>query len=106
MKMTSTLILAATALVAGLSAPAFADEAPNAVTGIVRAVTGSTLTVETRSGEQIRVDQTEALAGHYVAPGVKVGTPVYITGVRSGNALRAATVTRTKPAVGTWAPDR
>lgn len=105
MKIVSKLILAVS--VAGLfsSAAAFADEAPNSVTGVVRAVSGASLTLATRNGELLVVDQTDALARHMVAPGVKAGVPVTVTGVRSANTLRAASVTRAKPAVGNWAVD-
>lgn len=103
--MKNARILILTALLGGLSAPVLAD-APNAVTGVVRAVTGSTLQVALRDGTPIQVDPSAATAAHQVAPGIKVGTAVHVTGTRSGNLLRAETVTKAKPAPGTWSPDR
>lgn len=106
MKIARKLILVP--VVAGLfsTATVFADEAPNSVTGVVRASSGTSLTLETRRGELFVVDQAEALARHMVAPGVKAGVAVTVTGIRSANTLRAASVTRAKPAVGNWAVDR
>ncbi|HMV19104.1 MAG TPA: hypothetical protein PLX21_09185 [Rhodocyclaceae bacterium] len=103
MKTTRILILAAA--LGGVTAPVLA-EAPNAVTGVVRSIAGATLQVELRGGTALQVEQSDALAAHQVVPGIKVGTAVHATGTRSGNLLRAETVTRAKPAPGTWSPDR
>lgn len=80
--------------------------APNEVTGTIRSIDGNVLTVQTRTGQTVRVDASGALA-HEQSTVLLVGRPVDIRGTYDANrVLHAQVIVRAKPSPAVWRLDR
>ncbi len=79
---------------------------PNEVTGTLLKVNGSILTLKTRSGELVRVDDATALKNERSADLI-VGRPFNVRGTYDASGvMHAAAIVRAKPSPATWTPDR
>lgn len=80
--------------------------APNTLTGTIRAIDGTTVTVQTRAGQTVRVDASEALARQQSTV-LLVGRPIEVSGTYGANrVLHAQTIARAKPSPAVWRLDR
>jgi PQQ enzyme repeat len=79
---------------------------PNEVTGTLVTVSGSQLTLRTRTGKLVRVDASTALKNERVEDLV-VGRPFNVRGTYdAAGVMHAAAIVRAKPSSSTWPPDR
>jgi Domain of unknown function (DUF5666) len=86
--------------------PVLNVRAPNEVSGTIRAIDGNVLTVQTRTGQTVRVDASEALA-HEQSTVLLVGRPVDVRGTYDANrVLHAQVIVRAKSTPAVWRPDR
>jgi hypothetical protein len=76
------------------------------ISGTIRAVDGSMITIQTRSGQTLKVDATDAIRhSNYAAP--KVGRALMARGTyETGGVLRAEYVFHAKPSPAIWMADR
>ncbi len=80
--------------------------APNELTGTLVGISGSILSVRTRTGRTIRVDDSEA-AAHEQTGDLVVGRPFNVRGkYDAAGVLHAVAIVRAKPSQATWPPDR
>ncbi len=78
----------------------------NEVTGTLVEISGSFLTLRTRTGRVVRVDDSDAVR-HERSAVLIVGTPFNVRGTYdAAGILHAAAIVRAKPSPGTWPPDR
>ena len=93
-----------TPLASAVAAPA----SPYLVSGTLTAVSGSTLTLRTRTGQQTTIDVSQAKQNRRVGAPLKVGTPFTAFGsmIEGNGALLATSVVRAKGSSGDlWPPD-
>jgi hypothetical protein len=92
----------------GLAAPAvqpLGSTAPNQITGTLLKIDGSTLTVKTRKGASVLIDDTEAVQAHKVTPLV-VGEAFIFQGAYDPRGkLHATLILRAKPSADSWPID-
>jgi len=104
-------IIGCAALLAALSAPAFAASAAapdlqSQLHGRVVAVRGDRLTLRLRDGRTTNVDITQARAAHHTGI-LPVGGAVVVYGTRdAAGVFHAASVGHTAPDARFWSPDR
>ncbi len=82
---------------------------PHLLTGKLLAVNGSTLTLQTRAGKSVKIDDALALRNKQVGAPLIVGVPYIVQGslVDGNGALQATTIVRAKGSSGElWPPDR
>jgi hypothetical protein len=80
--------------------------APNEVTGTLVHISGSFLTLRTRSGKLVRIDDSEAVR-HERTGDLVVGKPFNVRGKYDAvGVLHAAVIVRAKPSQASWLPDR
>lgn len=80
--------------------------APHEITGTLVELSGSYLTLRTRSGRLVRIDDTDAVAHERSVPLI-VGRQYDAGGTYGASGtLRAATIVREKPSPATWPMDR
>lgn len=80
--------------------------APNEITGTLLTVSGSFLTLRTRTGELVRIDDADAVR-HQRTGDLVVGKPFNARGrYDAAGILHAVTIVRAKPAQASWPPDR
>jgi hypothetical protein len=85
---------------------AIAAPEPNQVTGILLKKEGSKLTLQTRTGAEVAVDDTEARAQHLI-PTLVVGAPFFALGTYDASgAFHAKVITRAKPSPASWFADK
>ena len=88
--------------------PSFASLAsPHEITGTLRAVSGSTLTLQTRTGKSVKIDDSQAVQNEEVAP-LFVGQPFTALGSSfdANGALVATSIVQAKgPSGELWPPD-
>src|SRR3984893_4589526 len=88
--------------------PSFASLAsPHEITGTLRAVSGSTLTLQTRTGKSVKIDDSQAVQNEEVAP-LFVGQPFTALGSSfdANGALVATSIVRANGSSGAfWPPD-
>jgi len=97
---------AAPARVSGGAALRANAGAPHELTGMLVAVSGSILTLRTRTGEIARVDDSDAVRRERSSDLV-AGEPFTVWGAHgTAGVLHAATIVRAKPSQATWPPDR
>ena len=78
---------------------------PNEVSGTIRAIDGSVLTLQTRSGQTVRVDAASAVR-HQQSTVLFVGRTVDVRGAYDDKrVLHAQTIVRAKPSPAVWRPD-
>lgn len=89
-----------------VKAPRAAIGAPHEVTGTLLAISGAQLTLRTRSGKLVRVDDSNAVRRERSAVLV-VGEPFTAGGTYdAGGVLHATVIVRAKPSPAMWPPDR
>jgi hypothetical protein len=89
-----------------VKAPRAAIGAPHEVTGTLVAVSGSLLTLRTRTGSIARVDDSDAVRRERSAVLV-LGEPFNVTGTYyAAGVLHATAIVRAKRSPATWPPDR
>lgn len=88
-------------LIAALPA---AMEFPHEITGTLVAIKGAQLTLRTRTGKIVRVDDSNAVRHERSAVPV-VGEPFTAAGTYNGDVLDAAVIWRAKSSPGTWPTD-
>jgi hypothetical protein len=89
-----------------VKAPNVTGGAPHAVTGTLVAINGSYLTLRTRTGKMVRVDDSEAVRRERSVPLI-VGEPLDAGGTYdAAGALHATTIVREKPSPAMWPIDR
>jgi hypothetical protein len=92
--------------VPAVKAPHVSAAAPNEVTGKLVAIKGSYLTLITRSGKMVRVDDALAVRGERSSLLI-VGEAFSAQGkYDAAGILHAAAILRAKPSPATWPPDR
>jgi hypothetical protein len=80
--------------------------APNEVTGTLITVSGSFLTLRTRTGKLVRVDDSDAVR-HERTGDLVTGKPFNVRGkYDAAGVLHAVTIVRAKPSPASWPPDR
>ena len=80
--------------------------APHQITGALIGISGSVLTLRTRTGKIVRVDDSEAVQ-HERSVDLIVGEAFSARGrYNSAGVLHATTIVRAKPSSATWPPDR
>jgi hypothetical protein len=81
---------------------------PHAVSGKLVAVSGHTLTLETRAGTSVKIDASQAIKTPKAAPPLKAGLPLTVLGssLNAAGALEATTIMRAKGSSRGWPPDR
>jgi hypothetical protein len=80
--------------------------APNEVTATLVHISGSFLTLRTRSGKLVRVDDSEAVR-HERTGDLVVGKPFNVRGkYDAAGVLHAVVIVRAKPSQASWLPDR
>lgn len=80
--------------------------ARNEVTGTLVETRGSVLTLRTRTGRTVRVDDSDAVR-HERSAVLIAGRPFNVRGTYdAAGILHAAAIVRAKPSPGTWPPDR
>jgi hypothetical protein len=88
--------------------PAASPASPHAVSGTLAEVSGSTLTLETRTGTSATVDASQAIKNRRVGTPLKPGVPLTVLGssLNGAGALVAEAITRAKGSSGKgWPPD-
>ena len=81
---------------------------PHVISGTLLAVSGSTLTLRTRTGKSAKIDASQALADERVQAPLSVGTPFTVQGtsLTGSGALLATSIVRAKGSSGNlWPPD-
>lgn len=79
--------------------------APHEVTATLLAISGSRLTLRTRNGKIVRVDDSDAVR-HEKSANLLVGEPFNIRGAYDvAGVLHATAIVRAKPSAVTWPPD-
>jgi outer membrane protein assembly factor BamB len=92
--------------VAMIKAPSMSMGAPHEVTGALVAVRASYLTLRTRTGKIVRVDDSAAIL-HERSAVLVVGEAFTARGAYDAfGVLHATSVLRAKPSTGAWPPDR
>ena len=86
---------------------AWAD-APHLITGTLFAASGSTLTLQMRTGKNITIDASKALKAQRIGGPLTVGVPFTALGstIDRTGALVATSIVRAKPSPETWPADR
>jgi hypothetical protein len=93
-----------TSLASAVAAPA----SPHLISGILTAVSGSTLTVTTRGGKSATIDASQAIQNQRLGAPLEVGIPLTALGstIEANGALLATAVIRAKGhSGGLWPPD-
>jgi Domain of unknown function (DUF5666) len=86
--------------------PRLAIRAPSEVTGTITAIAGSVLTIRTRTGQSVQVDDSDAVR-HQQTTVLLVGHPVDVRGTYDANrVLHAQAIVRAKPSPAAWRLDR
>jgi hypothetical protein len=102
----SGLIPGAPAIPAAELPAAPRNEAPHQITGILLEINGSTLSIQTRAGETVSIDDTEAARAQQIGV-LLVGKAFIIQGkYDEGRKLHATSVSRAKESDALWPPDR
>jgi hypothetical protein len=97
---------AKTASLPAVKAQALSIGAPHEVTGMLVAIDGRRLTLRTRTGATVYVDDSNAVA-HARSVVLIAGRPVSARGTYdAAGVLHASSIVRAKPTQGTWPPDR
>ncbi|MGB8910560.1 MAG: hypothetical protein WCC84_17585 [Candidatus Cybelea sp.] len=97
---------AATLATPPLKAPRTTVSAPHQVTGTLVSISGSVLTLRTRTGIIVRVNDSDAVR-HERSSVLVIGKPYNATGTYDASgALHAIAILREKPSPATWPPDR
>jgi hypothetical protein len=79
--------------------------APSELSGTIRAIDGSVLTLRTRTGQNVRVDAAQALRRQQSTV-LLVGRSVDVRGAYDDKrVLHAQTIVRAKPSAAVWRPD-
>lgn len=85
-------------------------DSPHVISGTLRKVDGSTLTLETRTKKTVKIDVSQAIQEQRVTRPLSVGTPFTVKGssFTASGALLATSVVRAKGSAeeGLWPPDR
>jgi hypothetical protein len=91
-------------------AAAVADPiSPHVISGVLIAVSGSTLTLQTRGGGSATIDASQAIQKHSVGAPRKLGVPFTVLGstIEANGALLATAIVRAKGVSGDlWPPDK
>jgi hypothetical protein len=89
--------------------PIVSPESPHAITGTLVAVNGSTLTLQTHTGKNVKIDASQAMKNQRVGAPLRVGTALTVQGssIEGSGALLATSMYRAKGFSGEfWPPDR
>jgi hypothetical protein len=89
--------------------PILSPESPHVITGILLAVNGSTLTLQTRTGKSVKIDASQAMKNQRVGAPLSVGRVLTVLGssIEGSGALLATSMYRAKGSSGGfWPPDR
>lgn len=107
----SAMLLTGTWGLAAMAAPAFqaakgVDQNSHQIFGIIRAMRGSQLTIETRDKRTVAVDATVAVKTYHSSH-LAVGGAVIVQGTYDAKGvLHAEAIQRAKSSQATWPPDR
>lgn len=89
--------------------PIVAPASPHLVSGILRAVDRSILTLEMRTGKSVKIDDAQAIGNRQVGVPLNIGIPLTVQGsmIEGNGALLATSIVRAKGTTGEmWPPDR
>jgi CARDB len=79
---------------------------PNQITGILMKIEGPQLTVKSRMGATVLIDDTESVQAKKVS-GLIIGAPITVKGMRDASGqLRAATIYKAKHSINAWPEDQ
>jgi len=79
------------------------------ISGIISAIDTSILTLKTRDGKSVKIDDSQAAKNERIGLPLKVGIPVTAQGsvIEGSGALEAVSIVRAKGTSGElWPPDR
>jgi hypothetical protein len=79
------------------------------ITGILQGISGSTLTLKTRTGKSVKIDDAQAVRNQRVGAPLRVGIPLTVQGssIEGTGALQATSIVRAKGSTGElWPLDR
>ena len=79
--------------------------AASQVTGILKSISSTRLTMQTRTGRIIEVDASTAVRAQQVAL-LLVGVPYTVMGAETNGTFDASSITRAKAGRGAWPVDR
>lgn len=89
--------------------PLVAPTSTHLVSGILTAIDRSTLTLQTRSGKSVKIDDAQAVQNQRVGAPLSAGIPLTVQGstIEGNGALLAISIVRAKGTAGElWPPDR
>ena len=89
--------------------PMVAPASPHLVSGILRAIDQSTLTLQTRTGKSVKIDDAQAVQNQRVGVPLSIGIALTVQGsmIEGTGALLATSIVRAKGTTGEmWPPDR
>jgi len=89
------------------TAPARIGGAAHLVSGVITAINGPILTLQTRSGHS-KVDDAQAIANERASLAMSIGMPITVQGkiIEGNGALQATAIVRAKPSNQFWPPDQ
>jgi hypothetical protein len=91
------------------STPVASPDSPHIVTGTLRAIDRSTLTLQTRTGKSVKIDDAQAVQNQRVGAPLSLGIPLTVQGssIEGNGALLATSILRAKGSTGElWPQDR
>jgi hypothetical protein len=90
------------------SAPVTSPDSPHLITGTLTAIDRSTLTLKTRTGKSVKIDDAQAIRDERVGTPLNVGIPLTVQGslIEGTGALQATAITRAKGTGELWPSDR
>ena len=90
-------------------APVASPDSPHLITGTLIAIDRSTLTLQTRTGKSVKIDDAQAIRDERVGTPLNVGIPLTVQGslIEGTGALQATSIVRAKGSTGEmWPSDR
>jgi hypothetical protein len=106
---TAAAVTMTTSMITPAASAPVAPRSGHLVSGTIAAVDPSMLTLQTRTGESVKIDYAQAAKNERIGPPLDLGTPLTVQGsiIETNGALQATSIVRAKGQTGElWPADR